>query len=232
MYIPFAEYFSWERARPSQFLHSLQLRISLYWQALSSASAANALIIPPPNFQELLMSVSLQSWIPPSMPGQAAPMGNVLPGAPPQQPSSSLGTPGPSPSNPSTGTGDSSGTPARQYEVRNNNVLPDVAAAMQGRKFQLRTLFGHGRPSPQHAYGRPMCCTYHLLGRCSNTCNRAYSHCELTTAERKTLRTFLNKQIVTPDIERGQHQPQLLATLRPILGAMAQDRSLKVALAM
>ena len=61
MHILLAEYFSRDRAKPAQFLRSMQLRVSLYWQTLSGVTAAQAMVIPPPNFQELLMSVTLQS---------------------------------------------------------------------------------------------------------------------------------------------------------------------------
>ena len=176
---------------------------------MASASTAGALILPPPNFHELLTSVSLQSWIPPSMPGQTSPMGSMAPLAP------STPAPGPSP-NPrqptvpggtAGGSGDGAEGSARQYEVRNNNLLPDIAEAMRGRSFQLRTLFGRGRPPPQHADGQPMCCTYHLRERCSNTCNRAYSHRQLTNKEKTTLRTFVTERIVTPDVGRTSTPP-------------------------
>ena len=154
------------------------------------------------------MSVSLQTWIPPSMPGQVAPLGGIAPGAmggggaqPPANPAPAP-SPAPAPA-PSPSPGSTSGaSPAQQREVWNNNVVPDIAAAMNRRSFQLRTLFGCGRPPPQHTNGRQMCCTYHLRGRCSNTCSRAYSHGTLSTAEQETLRTFVNERIVTPNIGR------------------------------
>ena len=208
MHILFAEYFSKDGSRPSQFLRSLQLRVSLYWQSMASATSAGALLLPPPNFHELLTSVSLQSWIPPSMPGQVTPMGSLPPSAPPQPPTNPSPRP---PAAPSGGTGGGSGSGdggTRQYEVRNSNIPRDIVSAMEGRNFQLRTLFGRGRPPPQHTDGRPMCCTYHLRGRCSNTCNRAYSHTQLTTEELETLRTFVNERIVTPDVGCGNPSPQ------------------------
>ena len=165
-------------------------------------SAFSTLILPPPNFQDLLMSVSLQSWIPPSMPGQTAPLGSLAPGVPPAQPIGESVNPRPAPAlNNTCGVnGDSGGASPHQYKVRNNSLLPDVVAAIQGCNFQLRSLFGHRRPPPQHAGSQPM---YHLRGRCSNTCNPTYSHCQLIPSECETLYTFLNNQIVTPDIGRG-----------------------------
>ena len=208
MHILFAEYFNADKARSAQFLRSLQLRVALYWQTMAGATSSNARILAPPNFQELMMSVSLQSWIPPAMPGQVAPLGGLTPGfmsggvqppvAPAPRPAPS---PAPAPS-PPTGPAAGGAAPPAQHEVRNSNVLPDIAAAMNGRSFQLRTLFGRGRPPPQHADGRPMCCTYHLRGRCSNTCSRAYSHRALTAPEQETLRTFVTERIVTPNVGR------------------------------
>ena len=210
MHILFAEYFNADKARSAQFLRSLQLCVALHWQAMAGATASNARILAPPNFQELLMSISLQSWIPPSMPGQVAPLGGLTPGATgggAQPPMAPLPKPAPSPApspSPSPPLGPVMGgaTPAPQHEVRNNNVLPDLAAAMNGRKFQLRTLFGRGQSPPQHADCRCMCCTYHLQGRCSNTCSHAYSHRTLTASEQETLRTFVMERIVTPNVGR------------------------------
>ena len=208
MHIMFAEYFNKGQNRPSQFLRSLQLRVALYWQSMSTSSAADALLLPPPNFHELLMSVSLQSWMPPAMLGQTTPLGSLVPPAAPTPPPTNPAPRQPAaPGGVSGGSGETTEGSTRQFEVRNNHLLPDVASAMQGRNFQLRTLFGRGRPPPQHADGRPMCCTYHLRGRCSNTCSRAYSHVRLATAEEETLRTFLNERIVTPDIGRGTSAP-------------------------
>ena len=88
MHILLAEYFSRDQAKPAQFLRSLQLRITLYWQAISSFE--DALLIQLPNLLELLMSVSLQSWVPPTMPGQYPSFGTFIgsgrPGAAPPQP--------------------------------------------------------------------------------------------------------------------------------------------------
>ena len=210
MHILFAEYFGRDRARPAQFLRSLQLRIAVYWQSMAGALPAAALIMPPPNFTELIMSVSIQSWIPPAMPGQVPSLGGLTPGSLPGIPSSSPpSNPSPSAPPPSTPAGGPTGgntdgsQPPHQFEVRNPNMLPEITAAMEGRVFQIRILFGRGRPPPQHLDGRPMCCTYHLRGRCSNTCNRAYSHVTLSAQEKETLCTFVNDRIVTPNVGRS-----------------------------
>ena len=50
MHILLAEYFSQDRAKPAQFLRSMQLGVSLYWQTLSGATVAQAMVLPPPNF--------------------------------------------------------------------------------------------------------------------------------------------------------------------------------------
>ena len=73
MHILLAEYFSRDTAKPAQFLRSLQLQVALYWQSLSSADPSSALVLLPPNFQELLMSVNLQSWVSPTMPANHCP---------------------------------------------------------------------------------------------------------------------------------------------------------------
>ena len=163
---------------------------------------AATLIMPPPNFTELLMSVSIQSWIPPAMPGQVPPLGGLTTGsltgnpfAPPPIGPSPAAKPPAMPG----GNNDGSQLP-HQYKVQNPSMIPEIVAAMEGRLFQIRTLFGQGRPPPQHSDSRPMCCTYHLHGQCSNTCNRAYSHIVLSTQEKETLCTFVNNRVVTPNI--------------------------------
>ena len=213
MHILLSEYFSRDRAKPAQFLRSLQLRVALYWQAVSSASFADALLIQPPNLLKLLMSVSLQSWVPPTMPGQApAPEGLIgsggRPAGAPPQPSGGVLPPAPSPA-PSPSPAPAPGAPApapapAQQEVRNSNMIQEVANAMRGRSFQIRRLFGRGVTPPTHTDGRPMCCTFHLRGRCSNTCSRSYSHTSLNAEEQAALCTFVRDRVVTPDIGRDR----------------------------
>ena len=91
---------------------------------MAGAMPAAALIMPPPNFTELLMSVSIQSWIPPAMPGQVPLLGGLtpgtLPGNPHPPPPSGPTHPAPLPVTPSGGHlgGNADGTqPPRQYEV-------------------------------------------------------------------------------------------------------------------
>ena len=211
MHILLSEYFSRDRAKPAQFLRSLQLRVALYWQAVSSASFADALLIQPPNLLELLMSVSLQSWVPPMMPGQHPSREGLIgssgrPSSMPPQPSGGVAPPvpglAPSPS-PAPTPGAPPSAPVQQ-EVRNNNMVQEVATAMRGRSFQTRRLFGRGVTPPTHSDGRPMCCTFHLRGQCSNTCSRSYSHTSLNAEEQATLCTFVQDRVVTPDIGREQ----------------------------
>ena len=210
MRILLSEYFSGDNAKPAQFLRTIQLRVAMYWQTMSGSDLPTALTQAPPNFHEVLMSVCLQTWVPPSMPGQPQPL---LPPTAPANPSPSMGSgslpgapapppvlapapaPAPAPSGP------------RQFEIRNERTIPEVVSAMNGRSFQIRTLFGRGRSPPAHSDGRPMCCVYHLRGRCSNTCSRAYSHTTLNEAEKTTLLTFVNERIVGPDVGRGATPP-------------------------
>ena len=199
MHILLAEYFNRDRAKPAQFLRSMQLRVSVYWQSLSGASTAHALVIPPPNFHELLMSVNLQSWVPPTMPGQRTPLPSGLPGS---LSSSPAPAPAPVPS-PSPAPAPADQPPPRQREVRNTNMLPAVSSAMQGRSFRIRDLFDRNNHPPTHADGRPMCCVFHLLGRCSTNCTRAYSHTALSTADANTLKTFVQARIVARNVGRG-----------------------------
>ena len=196
MHILLAEYFGRDRATPAQFLRSMQLRVSLYWQSLSGATAAQALVLPPPNFQELLMSVNLQSWVPPSMPGQSTPVPapSSLPGPAPVPAPTPAPAPAPAPA-------DSGGS--RQREVRNNNMVPEVVTAMRGRSFRIRDLFDRNNHPPSHEDGRPMCCVYHIFGRCSSNCSRAYSHSNLSSAEINTLKSFVQNRIVARDIGRA-----------------------------
>ena len=196
MHILLAEYFSRDRAKPAQFLWSMQLRVSLYWQSLAGASPSQALVLPPPNFQELLMSVNLQSWVPPTMPGQPAPLpsGSPFPSGPSQAPAPA---PSPAPA-PAPGASDQ----PRQQEARNRNMLTEIVTAMQGRSFRIRDLFDRNNHPPSHGDGRPMCCVYHLLGRCSNTCSRAYSHHALNAADATTLKSFVQSRIVSRNVGR------------------------------
>lgn len=68
--IQLGEYFASDQSKPSLFLRSLQLRIATYWQQVSLApDTAAAALIPVPNFQALLSSLLVQSWVRPAMPG-------------------------------------------------------------------------------------------------------------------------------------------------------------------
>ena len=199
MHILLAEYFSRDTAKPSQFLRSLQLRVALYWQSLSAADASTALMLTPPNFQELLMSVNLQSWVPPTMPGQSM-LPSLQHGRTTNPPAAPAPAPSPSPA-PAPAPAPGPAAP-RQVEVRNPRIIPEIASAMQGRTFRIRDLFDRSNRPPNHADGRPMCCVYHLLGRCSNTCTRAYSHASLNTADAETLKAFVQDRIVARNIGR------------------------------
>ena len=135
----------------------------MYWQTMSGSDLLTALMQAPPNFHKVLMSVCLQTWVPPSMPGQPQPLlpptAPVNP-SPPPPPGYPPATPAPAPS--------PSPEPAgpRQFEVRNRQMIPEVVTAMNGHSFQIHTLFSRGRSPPLHSDIRPMCSVYHLRGRC------------------------------------------------------------------
>ena len=199
MHILLAEYFSRDTAKPAQFLHSLQLRVSLYWQSLSSADASSALVLPPPNFQELLMSMNLWSWVPPMMLGQSP---SILPGpVPPLGPvGRAVNPPAPAPAPlPAPAPAPAPSAP-RQVEVCNPRMILEIATAMRGQSFRVRDLFDRFNSPPNHSDGHPMCCVYHLLGRCSNTCSRAYSHTPLNSTKTETLKTFVQEQIMARNV--------------------------------
>ena len=150
MHILLAEYFSRDTAKPAQFLRSLQLRVALYWQSLSGADSSTALVLLPPNFQELLMSVNLQSWLPPTMPGQSI-LPNLQRGRPSNPPAAPAPAPSPAPA-PAPAPAPGPAAP-RQVEVRNPRVIPEIATAMQGRTFRIRDLFDRSNRPPNHTDG-------------------------------------------------------------------------------
>ena len=213
--IQLGEYFSTDQAKPSLFLRSLQLRIATYWQQVSMApDVATAALIPAPDFQGLLSSLLVQSWVRPTMPGimpstvlgmeqlqhpamRGYPTGSNLPAGPAGAPAPSPApAPAPVPS-PAPAPGD---TPTRQIDVRNPAVHPEIIAAMQGRTFRISGLFNRENRPPKHDDGRDMCCAYHMRGRCSSNCSRSYSHTSLSDSESGRLRTFVQERVVARNV--------------------------------
>ena len=78
--VQLAELFATNPSMPAQFLHSIQLCTAVYWQSVNALNAMEACVLPPPDFAELISSVSIQSWIPPMLPG--APLGSAYIGTP------------------------------------------------------------------------------------------------------------------------------------------------------
>ena len=112
-----------------QFLHSVQLRLGIYFQSIDTMNTAEARLIPPPNLVELLVSVRVQSWVPQIMPQvpTALPSAPVAPLAAPPAPVAA--GPQPCPQDASCEC------------VANPAVNPEIIAAMEGRHFQIRELF-------------------------------------------------------------------------------------------
>ena len=209
--IPMAEYFGQDHSQPALFLRSLQLRTAAYWQLVTQATAQLAPSIPAPDFQALLGSLLVQSWVVPSMPGTSiAPLLDWRRGPAPDAPRPSF-VPGPLPAPvpapaPAPAPGPAPApAPARQVEVRNPNVDAQIAAAMEGRSFRIASLFNREVRPPRHDDGREVCCAYHWRGKCSSRCSRQHSHGPLTEAERVRNLDFLQKHVIDPN--RGRAAP-------------------------
>ena len=67
--IQFSENFGLYPDNPAQFLHSIQLVLSVYWQTAKTLGVSEARILTSTDFFSLLMSVRVQSWALPIMPG-------------------------------------------------------------------------------------------------------------------------------------------------------------------
>ena len=128
------------------------------------------------------------------MPGQSTPPLSDVPSANPAP--TPAPAPAPSPA-PAPAPADSEG---RQREVRNQHMIQEVVSAMRGRSFRIRDLFDRNNHPPTHGDGRPMCCVYHIFGRCSSNCSRAYSHTRLNAVDTTTLKDFVQSRIVARNI--------------------------------
>ena len=110
-------------------------------------NAAEARLIPPPNHVELLVSIRVQSWVPPIMP-QVPPALLLAPVAPPAAPAAphvgpQLHTRVPPVAPPFVPAGPPA-TPVPDFSrehITNPAVNPEIKAAKEGRYFQLRELF-------------------------------------------------------------------------------------------
>ena len=212
--IQLGEYFASDQAKPSLFLRSLQLRIATYWQQVSmAADTTTAALIPAPDFQSLLSSLLVQSWVKPTMPGVAptsvlgldqlhhpAMRADHQGRAPPAGPSGGqVPTPSLAPAHAPAPAPAPSPAP-RQVDVQNPAMVPAVVSAMEGRTFRIAGLFDREHRPPKHDDGRDMCCAFHMRGRCSSTCSRSYSHTALSDTEKTRLCTFVQERVVARNI--------------------------------
>lgn len=205
-----SERFNSTPAMPAQFLRSVQLRTAVYWQAISSLNVNEARLYPAPNYVELLNSLLIQTWVAPSIPGYVP---TFQRGTPP------LGTGSPTPAvvgeTPATSGGGGAPTaggtptitppedPPQAHRVDNTNRDPELVAAMEGRNFQIRTLFTATVRPPRTTNGKEICCAFHLNGGCFSNCSRRGTHRNLAAADMATLRTFAQQHIVSPNVGRA-----------------------------
>ena len=63
-----SERFNLHPAMPAQFLRTIQLHTSVYWQNVSMLTVNQARLTPAPDFTSILNSLLLQAWVAPSVP--------------------------------------------------------------------------------------------------------------------------------------------------------------------
>ena len=206
--IHLSELFKLSPPMAAQFLRSVQLRLGVYFQTVDTMSAAEARLVPPPNLVDLLISIRVQSWVPPIMPQVPALPAASAPVAPvaarPAAPLPRASAPGPAPAPaPAPASGASAAPPVSRERVTNPSVHPDIRAAMEGRQFQIRELFSDTVRPPTTSSGQPICCSYHMRGHCFANCHRANTHRTLSTADQATLCQFVQTHVVTPNVGRA-----------------------------
>ena len=197
--VQLAELFATDPRKPAQFLRSIQLRTAVYWQSLNALSPMEARMLPPPNFAELLNSLRVQSWIAPVLPGAPTvnPYNGVTPGTPGHAPA-----PGPAPAPAPPAPAPPAGLTPRTSVV-NPAPIAEVKTAMEGRNFQLRVLLRNGVRAPTTNNGEEVCMSYHTINRCFSDCYRKASHRPLVGAEKSTFCTFIQDNVVAPDLGRS-----------------------------
>ena len=202
--IHLSELFKLSPPMAAQFLRSVQLRLGVYFQSIDTMNAAEARLIPPPNLVELLVSIRVQSWVPPIMPQVPTlpPAPVAPPAAPPAagpQPRPRIplpavpGAPAPAPAVPD---------PSRE-RVANPAVNPEIKAAMEGRHFQIRELFSDTVRPPTTSAGHPICCSYHFRGYCFGNCHRSNTHLPLSAPDTAKLCQFVQTHVVSPNVGRS-----------------------------
>ena len=202
-----AERFNTNPAMPAQFLRSVQLRTSVYWQAISSLTLNEAKLYPAPNYVNLINSLLIQTWVAPTIPGYVP----IVPREGPRpviQGDTGVGSPTPAaPPTPSGGGGPAPApapAPAQEPARRVDNTQrdPELVAAMEGRTFQIRSLFTPTVRPPRTTDNKEICCSFHYNGSCFTNCSRRNTHRPLPAADQTTLRNFAQEHIVQPDVGR------------------------------
>ena len=210
MSLQLAERFDTQPAMPAQFLRSVQLRTAVYWQAISRLTLGTAMLYPGPKYDALLNMLLVQSWVAPTIPGYVP---NIMPLPEPTPP---LGLPAPGgglgrPAAPGGGGGAPLPPPEPEPEtirrIENNQRDPMLVSCMEGRNFQIRSLFSSTVRPPRTTAGKEICLSYHYNGVCFSNCSRRGTHRALPNADMETLKAFAHDQIVTPNVGRGPAQP-------------------------
>ena len=186
--VQLSEQFGCDSSKPALFLRSVQLRLSVYWQTLSTATTSQAQLQMAPNFSELLTALRVQSWVPPRMPGVAVPVPTLQVPPTTEQPGGVI-----APEVPPVAT-------TTRTSVQNPSLDAEIGKGMEGRQFQLRKLFVNGTHPPKTSTGQDICCSYHLKGRCFSDCHRRATHRPLARPDMDKLKRFVTDHIVTPDV--------------------------------
>ena len=188
MRVPMSEYFSVDPAKPAQFLRSLQLSISVYWETLANLDHNLALLYSAPNLMELIQSVRTQTWVAPSLPGFTPPVISPLSQFP-----APVSTTPPTPAIPTPPSPLPTAQP--RNAVTNQNCHPTIIKAMEGRRFRFRDLL-KTCSVPKTKDGRLICCAYQLRGNCFDDCQRKNAHVKLGDDDMKALLEFVQINIV------------------------------------
>jgi len=89
------------------------------------------------------------------------------------------------------------------FYVIKPSPIPEVQAAMTGQNFQLRTLLRNGVRAPKATNGEEICMSYHTVNRCFSDCARRSTHRPLIGNESTVFCTFIQENVVAPDIGRS-----------------------------
>lgn len=183
--VTMSEYFSGDPAKPSQFLRSLQLKISVNWETLSTLNHQDALLHPAPNLLELIRLVRERSWVPPSLPGFSPPVVSPLPGK----------TPTAETLPPTAAILPQFDANKKRQSVTNPHRHPEIIKYMNGRNFRFRDLL-KTCSVPTTKDGKPICLAYHLRGNCFDDCQRKNTHTTLDKEDVSSLLGFTKTNVV------------------------------------